>query len=255
MFTLMKNGVHVRRHAAILHFTLIELLVVISIIAILAALLLPALSQARSASRATTCVGNLRQIGIILGMYSTDFNGVFGTIDADTGLSWKMLYQDGVSYGYPGAGYISQANARKVFYCSECPANRLGADNYTYGGMRPVGATANMKTSYSYAGYTGSIYYLPYSGFIKPSSIAVVGDAVMWWGSYTGPYSRLYRDGAGIAHMRRSSGILCADGRATQAIRSAFTQKDIVASYFRFNNSSEVAFAAGYISLTGERLF
>lgn len=85
-------------------FTLIELLVVISIIALLIAILLPALGQARTVAKATTCRTQLRQIGIAIVNYATDARDRVPdsvTWGLEAGISSNSMLSD--VRGLPGA--------------------------------------------------------------------------------------------------------------------------------------------------------
>lgn len=92
-------------------FTLIELLVVIAIIAILAAMLLPALSRARESAHAATCRGNLKTLGAGLIQYTMDNGDRF----PDTVYSLFSSGRTGVPGGASGGNY-------KVF---ACPPDRI----------------------------------------------------------------------------------------------------------------------------------
>ena len=72
---MFREGAPVQTRDGHTGFTLIELLVVIGIIAVLAAVLLPALGRARESSRRAVCANNLRQFGLIFKMYASESEG------------------------------------------------------------------------------------------------------------------------------------------------------------------------------------
>jgi len=74
-------------------FTLLELLVVIAIIAILVALLLPALSHAKAMAKRTGCISNLRQVDLGIHLYAADHGDILPNIIITNGMPWSYQWR------------------------------------------------------------------------------------------------------------------------------------------------------------------
>ena len=96
-------------------FTLIELLVVIAVIAILAALLLPALSQAKNKAYSVVCKNNEHQMGIALNMYVADYHFYPYLIDDRTNANPALdLWFQEIALYYPQGAFLSQSATGRI---------------------------------------------------------------------------------------------------------------------------------------------
>ncbi len=116
-------------------FTLIELLVVIAIIAILAAMLLPVLSRAKSKASATQCMNQMRQIGMATVMYADDNQGWLPR-SSHSAMAYKQLPWGYAIAPYVVRGPVSQGdsmwtNLFNTLY--RCPKDQGRKTDWSYG--------------------------------------------------------------------------------------------------------------------------
>lgn len=196
------------RHA----FTLIELLVVISIIALLIALLLPALGQARNAAKQSQCLSNMKNLNGGLYTYASDSKGEYPRHDADwptdvrrsnvAGLRAENVHIDLYEGGYltDGAVTICPLIAdyhQQAWYSN--PDEFISASGTTFGGW--TSGAANVTLAYSFLSRFDNDY----------GNVAYQNDERPW----PERIERAYSDNALIAHrmiQNASNGALYDEG-------------------------------------------
>ncbi|NLF92984.1 MAG: type II secretion system protein [Oligosphaeraceae bacterium] len=206
-------------------FTLIELLVVIAIIAVLASMLLPALSKARQRARDSACRNNLRQFGLGMLSYANDFDDWFPQ-RASNSIPWGGICWDQQIRSYVG---FSSNKGSAIFNCPDSvpldpskPVNdRRGyamCNRVGYAALEPLLLAENGKAGRGTISQQGMLVL---DGGYPPSQIASSG---LWGGTnnyeYADPshYSHTNTGGPTTRHGNKLN-YLRKDGSVDQTLR------------------------------------
>lgn len=195
-------------------FTLIELMLVIAIIAILAALLLPALNQAKETAKNIMCVNNQRQIELSWEYYVGDWNGALPMYDSRmwdgggpaTALRWPDIMKDSLGsavYTSAGTNYV---RANSFLCCPSMLPAQTNIPNLSYGmNMYGIGGNNSPK-------------YRKISNVKYPDRQVAFGDSYKGFESpHLGVYYLLANlNTLHLRHMKNKANITYCDGHVEQ---------------------------------------
>lgn len=157
-------------------FTLIELLVVVAVIAMLMAILLPSLANARQQATAVACLANLRQSGMALEMYGTQNNRLMVARDVPTGVPADL--QRGWNYVVvaenflPPSGKTGQPMGKMAY---SCPLSYSEKVIYN-GAQQGYGLNVNARYQGVSLSVTPRFYYPAHVGFLDCIKMSQIED-------------------------------------------------------------------------------
>ena len=209
-------------------FTLIELLVVISIIALLIAILLPALQKAREASEVALCGSRQKQIAVAQMLYTEDFKGWFPThlqgYEASTlaypagwhipfNMNWGDPNSEAVPTGYPpkvllvnpyvNLPILASAGGPEIFELFSCPGDK-GSNQYNV--YDPTCVTPGTPARRYDSNYWGSSYhhglfhynqnftFIDHNGVVAPAYTAGAAYNLLYTKAQSGVFNRKESD-------------------------------------------------------------
>lgn len=165
-------------------FTLIELLVVIAIIAILAAILFPVFARAREKAKQTSCLSNMKQIGLATMMYAQDYDDTYPSTQLDYGGHYNASYSYWPEFVQP---YI------KNWQILVCPSENRPSVTSRLTGERIPSVLANaygMNQNFGYRFTSG----ISMAQLEAPAQIILITECTnfttrpYWWTYGTGYY-------------------------------------------------------------------